>query len=191
MKIYIRNMVCNRCILVVRSELNKLGFQPINVAMGEVEFRENLNKEQLGLINKSLKLQGFELLDNKRSRLIEQIKKIILHEIYYPEENSKKLKLSILLSQELKKDYSTLSNLFSELEGMTIEQYTILLKIERVKELLMYDELTLNQIADRMNYSSIAHLSSQFKKITGLAPSQFRQLKENKRKSLDEIKTPK
>lgn len=184
-------MVCNRCILAVRSELNKLGLTPVHVAMGEVEFQETLTKEQLRSLNKSLKLQGFELLDNKRSKLIEQIKKVILREIYYSDEKLKKINLSVLLSQKLNKDYSSLSNLFSELEGMTIEQYTILLKIERVKELLMYDELTLNQIADLMNYSSTAHLSSQFKKVTGLAPSQFKLLKENKRKSLDEVEKPK
>jgi AraC-like DNA-binding protein len=191
MKIYIRNMVCNRCIFAVRSELNKLGLQPLDVSMGEVEFYEDISREQLNLINKSLQMQGFELLDNKNAKLIEQIKKILIQEIYYPEENNKKLKFSVLLSQKLNKDYSTLSNLFSELEGMTIEQYTILLKIERVKELLVYNELSLGQIADLMNYSSISHLSSQFKKVTGLAPSNFKALKENRRKSLDDVKTPK
>jgi AraC family transcriptional regulator len=174
MKIYIRNMVCNRCILAVRSELNKLGLHPLDVSMGEVEFYDDISKEQLSLINKALQLQGFELLDNKNGKLIEQIKKILIQEIYYPEENNQKLKFSVLLSQKLNKDYSTLSNLFSELEGMTIEQYTILLKIERVKELLVYNELSLGQIADLMNYSSISHLSSQFKKVTGLAPSSFK-----------------
>jgi AraC-like DNA-binding protein len=191
MKIYIRNMVCNRCIFAVRSELNKLGLHPLDVSMGEVEFYEDISKEQLNLINKSLQLQGFELLDNKNGKLIEQIKKILIQEIYYPEENNKRLKFSVLLSQKLNKDYSALSNLFSELEGMTIEQYTILLKIERVKELLVYNELSLGQIADLMNYSSISHLSSQFKKMTGLAPSNFKALKENRRKSLDDVKTPK
>jgi AraC-like DNA-binding protein len=159
--------------------------------MGEVEFYEDISKEQLSLINKSLQLQGFELLDSKNGKLIEQIKKILIQEIYYPEENNKRLKFSVLLSEKLNKDYSTLSNLFSELEGMTIEQYTILLRIERVKELLVYNELSLGQIADLMNYSSISHLSSQFKKMTGLAPSNFKALKENRRKSLDNVKTPK
>lgn len=183
-------MVCNRCISVVRAELIKLGFHPLNVAMGEVEFSENLTKEQLVSINKRLKLQEFELLDNKRSKLIEQIKLIIIQQVHYENENIK-INFSNLLSQKLNKDYSTLSNLFSELEGMTIEQFTILQRIERVKELLVYNELSLTQIADLMNYSSVSHLSSQFKKITGLAPSSFKELKENKRKSLDKVKGPK
>lgn len=183
-------MVCNRCVSVVRTELVKLGFHPLNVAMGEVEFSENLSKEQLALINKRLKLHEFELLDNKRSKLIEQIKLIIIQQIHYENENIK-INFSNLLSQKLNKDYSTLSNLFSELEGMTIEQYTILQRIERVKELLVYNELSLSQIADLMNYSSVSYLSSQFKKVTGLAPSSFKELKENKRKPLDNVKDPK
>jgi AraC family transcriptional regulator len=190
MKIYIKNMVCNRCISVVRTELNKLGFHPLNVAMGEVEFYEQLSKEQLALINERLKLQEFELLDDKRSKLIEQIKRIIIQQIHYEKEKIK-VNFSVLLSQKLKKDYSTISHLFSELEGMTIEQYVILQRIERVKELLVYNELSLSQIADLMNYSSLSHLSGQFKKVTGLSPSSFKELKENKRKPLDDVQNPK
>lgn len=190
MKIYVRNMVCNRCISAVRAELNKLGLHPMDVSIGEVEFYENLSKEQLKSINERFKLQGFEILDDKRSRTIEQIKQIIIQQIHYPEETIQ-LNLSDLLARRLNKDYSSLSNLFSELEGITIEQYAILQRIEKVKELLMYNELSLSQIADRMNYSSLSHLSSQFKKITGLAPSNFKELKENKRKSLDDVQNPK
>ena len=158
--------------------------------MGEAEFHQNLSKEQLASINERLKLQEFELLDDKRSKLIEQIKLTIIQQIHYKNDHIK-INFSDLLSQKLNKDYSTLSNLFSELEGMTIEQFTILQRIERVKELLVYNELSLSEIADLMNYSSVSHLSSQFKKITGLAPSHFKELKENKRKPLDNVKDPK
>lgn len=190
MKIHIKNMVCSRCISVVRTELNKLGFHPLNVSMGEVEFYETLNKDQLALINERLKLQDFELLDDKRSKIIEQIKKTIIEKVHF-DEDSEKVNFSELLTRKLHKDYSYLSNLFSELEGITIEKYTILQKIEKIKELLMYNELSLGQIADKLNYSSISHLSGQFKKETGLAPSEFKELKDNTRKSLDKVKNSK
>lgn len=183
-------MVCSRCITVVRSELNKLGHLPVSVSMGMVEFSEDLRKEQLDAINTRLKLQDFELLDDKRSKIIEQIKKTIIEKVHYDEGNEK-VNFSELLTRKLHKDYSYLSNLFSELEGITIEKYTILQKIEKIKELLMYNELSLGQIADKLHYSSISHLSGQFKKETGLAPSEFKELKDNTRKSLDNIKNPK
>lgn len=190
MKIYVRNMVCSRCITVVRSELYKLGYQPVSVSMGLVELAEDLSKEQLEEINARLKLQEFELLDDKRSKLIEQIKKIIIEKIHYDEDNEK-VNFSELLTRKLHKDYSYLSNLFSELEGITIEKFAILQKIEKIKELLMYNELSLGQIADKLHYSSISHLSGQFKKETGLAPSEFKELKTNTRKSLDNVKNSK
>ncbi len=185
-KLYIKNMVCNRCIMVVRSELEKLGIEPVSVELGEVTLSENLTsqqKEQLGGILESL---GFSLIDDKKARLIEQVKNLII-ELVHRNNNDLKINLSDYISEKLHHDYNYISNLFSEVEGTTIEKYFIAQKIEKVKELLVYDELTLNEIAFNLNYSSVAHLSAQFKKVTGLTPSHFKQIKSNKRKPLDEV----
>jgi AraC-like DNA-binding protein len=190
MRLYIKNMVCNRCIAVVRNEMETAGYHPVDVAMGTVDLEEELSPEKLDDLHKKLRSHGFELIDDKRSKLVEQIKTIIIQQVHYSP-GRPKINYSDLLSRELRKDYSALSNLFSEMEGMTIEQYIIMQKIEKVKELLIYDELTLSQIAGEMEYSSVAHLSAQFKKVTGLTPSHFKTLKENRRQSLDSVRPPK
>ncbi len=183
-------MVCYRCKMVVRTELEKLNLYPVNVALGEVIIEEKqLFKEQSNKLSNVLKAVGFELIDDRRSKLIEQIKTFIIDRVHYKDEEPKK-NYSELLSQHLHHDYSHLSNLFSEVEGITIEQYIINQKIEKVKELLMYDELSLSQIALQLGYSSTAHLSTQFKKLTGLTPSKFKQMGVESRKSLDDVGKP-
>lgn len=180
MKIYIKNMVNYQSISVVKHELTKLGFHPINVAMGEAELYEKINKNKLAQINTCLKSRGFELLDPKRSKMMEQIKMIIIAQIHYPMEKIR-VNFSSLLSQKLRQDYSFLNRLFSEIEGMAIDQYIIVQRIEKVKELLIYSDLTSDQIADLMNFNSVPHMASQFKKLTGLTPQVFKMLKDNGR----------
>ncbi len=187
MVLHIRNMVCSRCKMVVRETLGQLGLHPERVELGEVVLEEaSLDDAQREALAARLEALGFALIDSRQGRLIEQIKKVVIRTVHHSEEKSP-LKFSQLLATELHHDYSYLSHLFSEVEGITIEQYLIQQKIERVKELMIYDELTLAQIALDLGYSSTAHLSSQFKKITGLTPTQFRQLKDRKRKGLDEV----
>jgi AraC-like DNA-binding protein len=179
-------MVCNRCKWVVKTELEKLGHEAIVTNLGEAELKDEPNEQQLYEIQKKLEEFGFELINDKSSVLIEQIKTLIIELVQQPQEQEKQ-NLSQYLSQHLHKDYSSLSKLFSEVTGITIEQYFILQKIEKAKELLVYDELSLTQIAFDLGYSSVAHLSSQFKKVTGLTPSHFKNLKHHGRNSLDEI----
>jgi AraC-like DNA-binding protein len=186
MKLYIKNMVCSRCIMVVKSELEKLGLQLLRVDLGEVEMQSPVTAEQKTEIAQRLNAFGFELIDDKKSRTIERIKTLII-ELVHQQNNTLNITLSEYLSSQILQDYSTLSNLFSEVEGSTIEKYFIHQKIEKVKELLMYDELSLSEIAFQLNYSSVAYLSNQFKKITGLTPSHFKNLKEKKRKQLDDL----
>jgi AraC-like DNA-binding protein len=186
MKIYIKNMVCNRCIMVVKNELDKLGIQSLHIALGEVVLSKDLTETVKQNLNIHLKTLGFELIDDKKSRVIEQIKSYII-EIIHQNNGELKSNLSDYLSDMLNHDYTYLSNLFSEVEGTTIEKYFIAQKIEKVKELLVYDELSLSEIAFQMNYSSIGYLSNQFKKVTGLTPTHFKNIKENKRKPLDEV----
>lgn len=186
MKIHIKNMVCNRCKMVVKSTLESSGLTPVSVELGEVEIQENSISEVRQQLEKNLHNVGFELLDDKKTRTIEKIKNLIT-DITQNKNNSLKHNLSEYLKQELHQDYSALSNLFSEVEGITIEKYYILQKVEKVKELLVYDELTLSEIAYRLNYSSVAYLSNQFKKVTGLTPSHFKKLGPSKRKPLDEL----
>jgi AraC family transcriptional regulator len=173
--------------MVVKTELEKLGLHPVNVALGEVLIQEEqLSKQQSEHLAGALKAVGFELIDDKRSKLIEQVKNLVVDIVHYKSETPKK-NFSEILSQHLHHDYSYISNLFSEVEGITIEQFIINQRIEKVKELLTYDELSLSQIAFDLGYSSTAHLSAQFKKLTGLTPSQFKQMGTKKRKSLDEV----
>lgn len=179
-------MVCNRCIMVVQNELDKLGLDVKSIRLGEVVLEQEpdaRNKEQLKEVLVSL---GFELIDDKKSKIIEKIKNVIIDLVHH-QDNDVKTNLSAVLSAELHHDYNYLSNLFSEVEGTTIEKYFIAQKIERVKELLVYDELSLSEIALRLNYSSVAYLSNQFKKVTGLTPSHFKQIREDKRKPLDKV----
>ncbi len=179
-------MVCNRCIMVVKAEFGKMGVTSLDVQLGEVTLSHPLSDEQRQQLSDALQSLGFSLIDNKRARLIEQIKTAIIELVHY-NDNNLKVNLSDYLNDKIKHDYNYISNLFSEVEGVTIEKYFIAQKIEKVKELLVYDELTLNEIAYKLNYSSVAHLSAQFKKVTGLTPSYFRQIRVNKRKPLDQI----
>jgi AraC family transcriptional regulator len=180
-------MVCNRCIMVVTSELKKLGLQPLNVGLGEVVLQEKkLTKEQTKALQASLLQSGFELIDDRKSKLIEQLKSIIVELVHYSEPT--KVKYSSYITDKLHQDYSYLSKLFSEVEGITIEHYIIKQKIERVKELLVYDELSLSEIADQLGYSSVAHLSAQFKKITGLTPTFYKSKGIHNRIPLDKVK---
>lgn len=180
-------MVCHRCKMVVKAELEKLKLHPVIVELGEVAIEEKqLTKEQLTQLANTLKGVGFELIDDKRSKLIEQIKIFIIDIVHYKEYQRQK-NYSELISMHLHHDYSYLSNLFSQVEGITIEQYIINQRIEKVKELLMYGELSLTQIAFELGYSSTAHLSNQFKKLTGLTPSAFKQIGLENRRSLDDV----
>ena len=179
-------MVCNRCIMVVQNELDKLDFDVKNIKLGEVTFAKEPTLEEKSNLEKVLVPLGFEIIDDKKSRIIEQIKNIIIDLVHH-QDNDSKTNLSDVLSSKLHHDYNYLSNLFSEVEGTTIEKYFIAQKIEKVKELLVYDELSLSEIAFRLNYSSVAYLSNQFKKVTGLTPSHFKQIKVDKRKPLDSL----
>ncbi|MFV0606681.1 MAG: helix-turn-helix domain-containing protein [Niabella sp.] len=184
--LFIKNMVCNRCIMVVQNELDKLGLTVRNIKLGEVVLDKELTPEEKNDLENTLIPLGFEIIDDKKSRIIEQIKNIII-DIVHHQDSKLTTNLSEVLSSRLHHDYNYLSNLFSEVEGTTIEKYFIAQKIEKVKELLVYDELTLSEIAFRLNYSSAAYLSNQFKKVTGLTPSYFKQIKEDKRKPLDSL----
>ncbi|MEO6254216.1 MAG: AraC family transcriptional regulator [Ferruginibacter sp.] len=191
MKLYIKNMVCHRCKMAVKTELEKLNLHPVNIALGEVVIEEKeILKDQHGKLSNALRNAGFELIDDRRTRLIEQVKTFIIDTVHYKDEQPKE-NYSKLLSNHLHVDYSHLSNLFSAVEGITIEQYIINQKIEKVKELLMYDELSLSQIAFQLDYSSTAHLSNQFKKLTGLTPSRFKKIGVESRRSLDDVGKPK
>lgn len=179
-------MVCNRCKTAVQNEFEKIGVHPISIELGEVETSGEIPQKQLSDLQNSLKHLGFEVIDDKKSRLIEQIKTEIIRLIHYSEE-IENTNLSNILSSKLHYEYNYLSNLFSEVEGTTIEKYFIAQRIEKVKELLVYDELTLSEIANQLGYSSVAYLSSQFKKITGLTPTFYKSLKESKRRNIDEL----
>jgi AraC-like DNA-binding protein len=186
MKLYIKNMVCGRCKMVVKSELEKLGLQLLTVNLGEVETVKPLSDKQNREIANHLKSFGFELIDDKKDRTINKIKTLIIELVHY-QNNGLKTNLSVYLSSQLLQDYTSLSNMFSAIENTTIEKYFISQKIEKVKELLMYNEMTLSEIASEMNYSSVAYLSNQFKKVTGLSPSQYKQSKESSRSQLDDL----
>ncbi|MCA0349856.1 MAG: AraC family transcriptional regulator [Bacteroidetes bacterium] len=183
-KLHIKNMVCKRCILVVKSELEKLGLNYLSVELGEVTFQTEISqKDKIG-ISKHLEALGFEILNDTNSKTIEKIKSSLI-DLIQNKNNNTKDNLSNYLKEKLHQDYSKLSNLFSQIEGISIEKYFINLKIEKVKELLFYDELSLSEIAYSLNYSSVSHLSHQFKKVTGFSPTYFKKLKENKRKEID------
>ncbi len=172
--------------MVVQAELEKTGIRALNVELGEVELEQEPSAKQLQQLRTLLLHLGFELIDNKKSRLIEKIKNKIIEQVHHAGGN-RQLNLSEYLSSALHYDYTYLSNLFSEVEGTTIEKYVIAQKIERVKELLVYDELSLSEIAYQMDYSSVAYLSSQFKKVTGLTPSFYKSLKEHKRRNIEDL----
>ncbi|MFC4211749.1 helix-turn-helix domain-containing protein [Pedobacter lithocola] len=186
MKLHIKNMVCNRCKMVVKAELEKLGFNPISVELGEVFLVDNISIDDKLEIAEKLTHFGFELLEDRKNQIAEQVKTSIINLVHYAKEPIK-INLSAYLSQQLKIEYPQISSVFSEVENQTIEKYFIAQKIEKAKEMLTYDELTLSQIAYQLNYSSVAHLSAQFKKVTGLTPSAYKIETNGKRKTLDEV----
>lgn len=186
-ELYIKNMVCPRCIKVVKEELEKLDIPIVHIELGLVKTTRVIDAELKQQVKQVLQINGFELIDDKKSRIIEQIKTLIIEKIHYSENEGQQLNSSDYLAQELGHDYSYLSHLFSSVEGITIEKYTINQKIEKVKELLLYNELSLKEISYQLGYSSVQHLSNQFKKHTGLRPSQFKSVSGNKRKTLDSI----
>ena len=195
-KLYIKNMVCDRCVKVVQEDLQKLGYRIKSIELGKVELIEphQINKNEL---EHSLAKEGFELLDDSNSRMINEIKSIIINQVHYNmDSNPPKENFSQILEKEIGRDYSYISNLFSTIEGRTIEKFIIQQKVEKVKELLKYRELTINEIVFELNYSSPQYLSNQFKQITGLRPSQFRNMLESSRKQqqsyeISEITQPK
>jgi len=180
-------MVCDRCIMVVRQILDKQHLSTLAVNLGEAEVEGILDQEQLKRLEVELLAVGFELLDDRKRRLIERVKTVIIEKIHNVGDMLRKEKFSVFLQEQLAIDYSYLSTLFSQTEGITIEQFIILQRIERAKELLVYNELTLSEIAYKLDYSSVQHLSTQFKKVTGLTPSHFKTIKKQKRKSLDSL----
>ncbi|MDH3266474.1 MAG: AraC family transcriptional regulator [Gammaproteobacteria bacterium] len=188
MKLQIRNMVCDRCTLVIRNTLEEMGVQPVLVRLGEVDLGDQLLDEaQLVSFREKIERLGFELIGDRKSQLIESIKKYIIVLVQEPGDVAR-VRISDYLSEKLFHDYAYLSNLFSSVEGVTIESFFIHQKIEKVKELLVYDELTLTEIAYRLGYSSVAHLSRQFKKVTGQTPSEFKRLRDSSlRKPLDKV----
>jgi AraC-like DNA-binding protein len=172
--------------MVVKSEFEKLGLHTISVELGEVELQDSITKDQKEILLKNLQALGFDFIDDKKSKTIEKIKTLIVDLVHH-KNNDLKVNLSDYLVENLNQDYSTLSNLFSEVENTTIEKYFISQKIEKVKELLIYNELSLSEIADILNYSNVAHLSNQFKKITGFTPTYFKQLKDKKRIQIENL----
>jgi AraC-like DNA-binding protein len=186
MKLYIKYMVSLRCKMMVKEELKKLGLNYIIVDLGMVEILEDITQEQREQLGKNLLKSGLELLEDKKSILIEKIKNLIIEMIHYSDELPN-MNYSDYISEKLGYDYTYLANTFSEVKGITIQQFIIIHKIERVKELILYDELNLTEISYKLNYSSPAHLSNQFKKITGLTPSFYRQMKQKRKKNLENM----
>lgn len=185
-KLYIKYMVSNRCKLAVKDELEKLDIHFIAIDLGMVEIAENISNEKKILFDNGLHTSGLELIDDKKVILIERIKTTIIQMIHYSDVMVK-INFSDYLSEKLNYNYTYLANLFSETQGITIEQFIISHKIERIKELMLYDELNITEIAWKMHYSSVAHLSSQFKKVTGFSPSHFKQLKKRNRSPIESI----
>jgi AraC-like DNA-binding protein len=186
--LFIKNMVCDRCIRVVQEELEKAGLKVKQVVLGEAVVEEELSQLQKNSIHNRLSAHGFEIIDDRKVAIIEKIKNLVVELIHHNHSGTQiHTNYSDYLSEALHMDYHYLSTLFSSMENVTIEKYIILQKIERVKELLIYNELTLSEIAWQMGYSSVQHLSSQFRKATGYTPSAFKQIRENTRKSLDQV----
>lgn len=179
-------MVSARCKMAVKEELKKLGLHFIVVELGEVEIMENISSAQRVSLGEGLKRSGLELMDDKRAILIERIKTTIIEMVHHTDGECN-MNFSDFLSRKLEHNYTYLANLFSEVQGTTIEQFTISHKVERIKELIIYDELNITEIAWKMNYSSVAHLSNQFKKVTGLTPTHFKQLKDKRRTPIEDV----
>ena len=182
--LYIKNMVCQRCVEAVKEEFDKADIPVKSIQLGEVTIQSEISDNQKTLIGESLTIRGFELLESRNSQYIEQIKSLLIGAIHYPDKPIH-VNYSTYLEKEIGKDYHSLSSLFSSVEGVTIERFIILQKLEKVKELLIYDELSLSQIANKLNYSSVQHLSNQFKKTIGMTPSEFKNQQAPNRNSLD------
>lgn len=187
MDLSIKNMVCDRCLKTVTAILKETGVEVQSVQLGKAIIGDGLTPEQLQILRKKLEAEGFELLDNHKAKLVQEIKQLIIDLVHYGELDEMKVNLSGYLAGRLHKDYHYLTNLFSSVENNTIEQYFILQKIEKVKEWLVYDELTLSEMAFKLGYSSVAYLSGQFKKITGFTTSDFKKLKDHHRRAIDKI----
>lgn len=183
--LHIKNMVCSRCQKVVRKELESLGLHPLEVKLGEVTLQEPAGAVDHVVISKALAQHGFELLEDKKAWVVQQIKGTIIETVHH--QTAAHVNFSQRITERVGLDYAYLSSLFSASEGITIEKYVILQRVERVKELLVYDELSLSQIADGLGYSSVQHLSGQFRKTTGLTPSAYKKLRRKERRPLDEI----
>lgn len=186
MKLYIKYMLSNRCKIIVQEELKKLDIAYAAIDLGEVDLLEDISLTQRENLKSILLQSGMELMDNKKAMLIEKIKNVVIEMVHHTDEMPK-INFSNFLSEKLGYDYTYLANLFSETEGTTIERFIIVHKIERVKELILYDELNLTEIAFKLHYSSVAHLSNQFKKMTGLTPSFFKSLKHKKRINIEDV----
>ena len=186
MKIFIKHMVSQRCKMKVKEELNKLGIDYLSIDLGILELTNNLTPEQYARLKENLLSSGLELIEDKKTILVERIKNVIIQMIHESEELPK-VNYSDYISEQLDYDYTYLSNIFAEVKGITIQQYIINNKIERVKELLLYDELNLTEISYMLQYSSVAHLSNQFKKTTGLSPSYFKRLKLKRKENLENL----
>lgn len=186
-KLYLKNMVCDRCKRVVAEEMEKLGYQVLHVGLGDVELAAGEQELNLDQIRQAMLDNGFELIDDRKTKLMEQVKLAVIELVHRQGEANRHLNTSDYLAEKLGMDYNYLSTLFSSTEGITIEKYLILQRIEKAKELLVYNELSLKEIAFQLGYSSVAHLSNQFKKITGLTPSHFKEIKESKRKTIDKV----
>lgn len=186
MRVFIKNMVCHRCILAVEQILNDLKIRFTSIKLGEIQIAENTSTARINAFSARLNAIGFEIISDKKSRIIEKIKNLTIGFIHYQKENPP-INLSRFLSEKMRYDYHYLSKIFSETEGTTIEKFFIAQKIEKVKELIVYDELTLSEISYQLGYSSVAYLCNQFKKVTGLTPGHFKEIKSEKRKPLDKV----
>lgn len=187
MKIFIKNMVCPRCIAAVRDEAEKLGLKPVKVSLGDIELNDTqITPEQLAKFENAIRQAGFELIDEKKNLLVEKVKSLIRQTIHHSQKPLK-VNWSGMIADELHYEYNYISNLFSAIEGSTIEQYIIKQKVEKVKELLAYDELSLSEIAWEIGYSSNAYLTNQFKKVTGMTPGTFRNKQTQNRKPIDNL----
>ena len=187
MTLYVKNMVCDRCIMIVSQQLQNLGLSVVEISLGKVAVQPDPDAAKLHDISSALQVLGFELIDREKDQVIEQIKTEVINLVHYSELNEIKQSLMHLIADKLNKDYTYLSRSFSDAEGITIERYIIQQKIEKVKELLEYGELNLNEISYKMGYSSSAHLSAQFKAVTGFSPSKYKTSTDQKRTPLDKI----